>query len=158
MYDSSMTVPIEFHVIGRPSSVNATSGKKKAWKAAVRAAASTALGPTPPPPHAGEVTVKFFFFPSTRQYTDVDNGIKHTLDAISPPILANDKTVLRVIAERFVPEPGSSLIVPVGMAPTLAAALMIASGQTAFKSGVGTPAYATAIKVIDHDGKKAELW
>jgi len=152
-----MTIPLEFLVYGRPSSVNATSTKKSAWKAAVKAAATTALGHMPPTPHKGEVTVKFFFFPTSQQYTDVDNGIKHTLDAISPPVLANDKTVQRVIAERFVPEPGSSLVVPVGMAPTLAMALMSASGQSAFFSG-GLPQYTTAIKVIDYTDKNGEHW
>lgn len=149
-----MTIPIEFQVAGRPSSVNASAEKKRIWKAAVTAAAHAALGPLPAPPHNGEVTVKFFFFPATQQYTDVDNGIKHTLDAISPPILANDKTVLRVVAERFAPIPGASLIVPVGMGPTLARALMTASGQA---TG-GTGQYATAIKVEAHAGKNGAMW
>ncbi|WP_427913960.1 RusA family crossover junction endodeoxyribonuclease [Ramlibacter sp. MMS24-I3-19] len=153
-----MTIPVEFLVHGRPSSVNATSAKKKVWKTAVNAAAASALGSSPPPPHAGEVTVKFFFFPTSRQYTDVDNGIKHTLDAISPPVLQNDKTVMRVVAERFVPEPGSSLIVPVGIAPILANALMSASGQSAFLAGAGKPQYATAIKVVPYTEKSGEHW
>jgi Holliday junction resolvase RusA-like endonuclease len=152
-----MTIPIEFLVYGRPSSVNATSAKKWAWKAAVNDAAVKVLGKSPPPPHVGEVTVKFFFFPPSRQYTDVDNGIKHTLDAISPPVLANDRTVMRVIAERFIPEPGSSLVVPVGMASTLASALMSASGQTASLRG-GLPQYATAIKVVEYADKNGEHW
>jgi hypothetical protein len=149
-----VTIPIEFHVNGRPSSVNASTAKKNIWKAAVKAAAQAALGPVPNPPHDGEVTVKFFFFPATQQYTDVDNGIKHTLDAISPPILANDRTVLRVIAERFAPTPGSSLIVPVGMVPALANALMTASGQAT--GGIGQ--FATAIKIEAHTGKNGALW
>jgi hypothetical protein len=154
----SMTIPVEFLVCGRPSSVNASSAKKKVWKATVNAAAMGALGASPGPPHPGEVTVKFFFFPNSTQYADVDNGIKHTLDAISPPVLANDRTVMRVIAERFVPQPGSSLIVPMGMATTLATALMAATGQGAFLAGVGKPTYATAIKVIEYSETQGEHW
>lgn len=153
-----MPIPVEFQVNGRPSSVNASSAKKNAWKSLVRAAALAAIGPPPLTPHAGDVTVKFYFFPNSQQYHDVDNGIKHTLDAIAPPILANDRYVMRVIAERLVPKPGSSLIVPIGMAPTLAAALMTASGQAASIAGGGAPQHATAIKVVDYVPNNGAYW
>lgn len=65
-----MTIPIEFVAEGRPSSVNATSGKKQAWKAAVNRAAADELtrlhSPKPfPGVHSGDVTVKVFYFRPT---------------------------------------------------------------------------------------------
>ena len=171
-----MPIPIEFVVRGRPSSVNGTSAKAMIWKTAVSTAANARLVANfatslPPAAYTDDATVKVFFFPADDQYTDVDNGLKHTIDAISehlrpvppfPPfasVLANDKTVQRIVAERFPPVPNASLIVPIGFAPTLAAALMIANGQTNAAAGI-TPAeeYATAIKVEAYVDNSGGLW
>ncbi|MCD4500166.1 hypothetical protein [Chromobacterium vaccinii] len=171
-----MPIPIEFVVRGRPSSVNGSAAKAMTWKMAVSKEANISLAAKfapslPPAAYADDATVKVFFFPPNDQYTDVDNGLKHTIDAISehrrpvppsPPfasILANDKTIQRVVAERFPPVPNASLIVPIGFAPTLARALMIANGQT--NNAAGTlPAeeYATAIKVEPYTYNNGGLW
>lgn len=171
-----MPIPIEFVVKGRPSSVNGSSAKAMAWKMAVSNAANTILAakfaPAPPPAaYADDVAVKVIFFPPNGQYTDIDNGLKHTIDAISehtrpvppwPPfssILANDKTVQRVIAERFPPIPNASLIVPIGFAPMLASALMVANGQlNAVASVLPAQEYATAIKVESYNNNNGGLW
>lgn len=156
-----MTIPIEFLVTGRPSSVNSTSAKKRAWKTKVNSAANAAVKAKAAgghhTPYDKEVTVKVFFFPHTQQYLDIDNGLKHTIDAVSPPILSNDRSVVRLIAERFAPTKGAKLTVPIGMASTLATALMTAGGLLSSKTGSpGTPEFSTAIKVesyIPNDGK-----
>lgn len=155
-----MTVPVEFLVYGRPSSVNSTSLKKNDWKSKVNKAAKVALAAAHgqsaiPPPHGGEVTVKIFFFPHTRQYLDVDNGLKHTIDGFSPPVLKNDRTVVRIITERFVPSPGASLIVPVGIAPIIQDALMAASGHS---PGGGGAQFSTAVKIEPFADNKGALW
>ncbi len=168
-----MPIPIEFVITGRPSSVNGKSAKKLAWKKKVSAAGNEELDkkfkPNPfPPPYVGEVALKVFFFPHNGQYTDIDNGLKHTIDALChqkkpvppaapfAPILKNDKTVLRLTVERFAPTPGASLLVPAGFAPTLAKAMMIANGQASAATGLPSkPEYATAIKFepyIDNNG------
>lgn len=152
-----MPVPIEFVVTGKPSSVNSTSIKKNAWKANVNVRANVALNlkfpaPPVPPPYVGDMTVKMFFFPHTNQYLDVDNGIKHTLDAISPPIIKNDRTVQRLVAERISSVPGTSLIVPAALAPTLLQAFNIASGLGAPKS------QATAIKIEAYVSNNGAMW
>ncbi|MGN3966812.1 hypothetical protein ACS0ZG_31925 [Burkholderia gladioli] len=159
-----MTIPIEFLVKGKPSSVNSTSVKKHAWKAKVTAAANAQLaanfggGPIPAA-HAGDVTVKVFFFPHTQQYLDVDNGLKHTIDAFSPPVIANDKTVTRLVAERFAPIPGASLTVPVGIAATLVTALMTASGQASVAAGGAfNPEFSTAVKVESYIFDNGAHW
>lgn len=124
---------------------------------------------TPPPAYVGQVTVKVFYFPSDTMYADVDNGVKHTIDALSVPskkltpvppharILANDKTVMRVIAERFMPTPGAALTVPIGIAPSLAAAMLVANGIGA--GGVpAPPQYATAIKMEGYLQNNGAFW
>jgi hypothetical protein len=167
----AMTIPIEFTVTGRPSSVNGKTAKKRVWKRNVAAEANAKLVANfpmgAPAPHKGEVVAKFFFFPTNTKYTDIDNSLKHTIDAMChdpkalpcplpapagtpaplfASILANDKSVRHVTAERFLPTPGAGLVVSAAAAPALAKALLIANGLTA--AGVpAVPAYATAIKL-----------
>lgn len=153
-----LPVPIEFVVKGKPSSVNSTSAKKTAWKLNVRSEANAALlakypVPPVPSPYAGDLTAKVFFFPHNNQYLDVDNGIKHTLDAMAPPIIANDRSVQRLIAERISAVPGASVVVPVALAPTLLAAFNIASG-----AGGGSKTQATAIKVEPYAANNGAMW
>lgn len=152
-----MPVPIEFVVTGKPSSVNSTSTKKNNWKSIVHREANRALNlkfPTPPvpSPYSGDVTVKLFFFPHTNQYLDVDNGIKHTLDAMSPPIIANDRSVQRLVAERVPSVPGASVVVPAALAPTLLQAFNIANGSGPLKD------QATAIKVEAYVSNNGAMW
>lgn len=153
-----MPVPIEFVVKGKPSSVNSTSTKKVAWKLNVRNEANAALlakHPVPPVPvpYVGDLTAKFFFFPHNHQYLDVDNGIKHTLDAMAPPIIANDRFVQRLIAERISAVPGASVVVSAALAPTLLAAFNIANGAYG-----GAKTQATAIKVEPYTNNNGAMW
>lgn len=152
-----MPIPIEFVVTGKPSSVNSTSTKKNIWKANVNTQANVALNlkfsaPLVPPPHAGDMTVKLFFFPHTNQYLDVDNGIKHTLDAMSPPIIDNDRSVQRLVVERIFSVPGTSVIVPAALAPTLLKAFNVARGLGAPKM------QATAIKIETYVNNNGAMW
>lgn len=117
------------------------------------------------------MTVKVFFFPHNHHYTDIDNGLKHTIDALAchsrlvppaapfAPILQNDKAIIRLIAERFAPIPNASLVVPAGAAPTLLQALMIAAGRvSASVVGPVKPEYATAIKFEPYKYENAGFW
>jgi hypothetical protein len=89
-------------------------------------------------------------------YVDVDNGLKHTIDGFNPPLLKNDKTVMRVIAERFLPpKAGASLIVPVGIVPVLLNAMQVASGALA--PGIRAD-HVTAVKVEAHAPNAGGLW
>jgi hypothetical protein len=169
------TVPIEFVVKKRPSSVNDSSRAKK-WKTNVATEGKAALlanGPVPLPlsPYADQVTLKVFFFPHNGQYTDIDNGLKHMIDALAchprpvppaapfAPILKNDKTIVRLIAERFAPIPKASLVVPAAAAPILLQALMIASGRVPPKMvGPVKPEYATAIKFEPYKYENVDFW
>lgn len=143
---------------GKPSSVNSTSAKKVAWKNNVSKEAVNALRlkypvPPAPMPYAGNLTAKFFFFPHNNQYLDVDNGIKHTLDAMAPSIIANDRSVQRLIAERISAVPGVSLVIPAALAPNLLAAFNIASGI-----GGGPKVQATAIKIEPYINNNGAMW
>lgn len=134
-----MTIPIEFVVTGKPSSVNSTTLKKNVWVGIVNAAAQVQVNLQYPgvAPSMNDATVKLCFFPHNNQYLDVDNGIKHTIDAFCPPILANDKSVQRVMAERFMPAPGAALCAAAAASVTIANALAIQAAGN----------HATAIKV-----------
>lgn len=154
-----MSLPLTFVAVGKPSSVNGTSAKKHAWKAIVNGAASAAVAAKLPPwvggPYRGRTTVKLFFFPATLQYIDVDNGIKHTIDGMNPPVLLNDKDVLRVLAERVPPVSGAGVVVPIGAAFELVQAAYIAAGTWA----AAVPAkHATAVKVQKHMSTGWSLW
>jgi len=154
-----MSLPLAFVAVGKPSSVNGTPAKKHAWKAIVNVAASAAVAAKLPPwvggPYPGRTTVKLFYFPATLQYIDVDNGIKQTIDGMNPPVLLNDKDVIRVLAERIRPVPGAGVVVPIGAAFELVQAAQIAAGTWA----AGTPAkHATAVKVQKHMSTAWSLW
>lgn len=155
-----MTIPIEFTILGNPSSVNSTTLKKNTWKTLVQAAAKGALTIMYPGviPYAGMVTVKVFYFPINQQYIDVDNGLKHTIDGMAKNIFENDKTVTRIIAERFPLIPGSRLVVPIGLGSHISGALSNAhrvkpaSGVTVQKTHV------TAVKVEAYADNKGKFW
>lgn len=154
-----MTVPIEFLATGRPSSVNGTTAKKNVWKQIVNSVAHAELLRTHSPnavpaAYAAEVTVKVFYFPTNRQHVDVDNGLKHTIDAISPPILKNDKLVQRLITERILPVAGTSVKAPIAVAPMLARGFDIANGRLHGVKAVHT----TAVRVEMYVANGGALW
>jgi hypothetical protein len=132
--------------------VNSPSGRKQQWKADVSTAAAAVLAATVPPwtwppgpLYAGDVVAKVWYFPPTAQYIDVDNGLKYTIDGLCPP-LWDDKTVMRVIAERVVaPVANAALLAPIGLAATLLNAMQAAVGGPGV-AGV----HATAVKVEAH--------
>ncbi len=154
-----MTVPFEFVATGRPSSVNASTSKKAKWKRrvdrTVRIELIRAHLPKPVPAvYAAEVTVKVFYFPTNKQYVDIDNGLKHTIDALAPHTLTNDKLVQRLVVERFLPVPGSSMKVPITYGASLAKAFDLANGVT----HPGRPLHATAVKLEPYISNGGALW
>lgn len=161
-----MTLPLEFVVAGRPASVNAPT-KRDAWKTRVRTAAKLALGAWTGPAHPVKVTVKVFYFPASGQYIDIDNGLKYTIDALCPPaagsrwvpvgpaLLQNDRTVTRVITERFPTASATSLVAPAGLAATLLQAWLIA--RPAVPGGT-PPEHATAVKVEGYTPPAGGFW
>ncbi|WP_318365283.1 RusA family crossover junction endodeoxyribonuclease [Enterobacter sp.] len=117
------TTIVEFAIIGRPASVNSGKGsatRKKLWKALVHKEASSHYSGSPV---CYETTIKVFYFPHNGQYTDVDNGLKYTLDGIKNLVINDDKQVTRIIAERFLRAPGASLVVPLSAAAPVAGVL-----------------------------------
>lgn len=165
-----MTIPIEFIVLGRPASVNGPSEKKRRWKTRVNRVARIALlksvRPAPAPAATlVNVTVKVFFFPPDKQYCDVDNGLKHTIDAIAPStrhhakfvlppyVIADDKVVQRIVVERFPPAAGARLVTSIGTAATLLQAIYLGNGGRYARKRM----YATAVKVESYNNGGA-LW
>ncbi len=154
-----MCIPLEFVVNGLPSSVNGKDPKRKQeWQSDVLSSCQTAIARKQPisipAPYADDVTVKVFYFPKTDQYSDVDNGLKHLIDAFSeqngkisnpPKLLMNDKQVMRIIAERIKRTAGALVNVPVGSAAGIAEAIS------------GTK-QATAIRVEAYASNGGDLW
>lgn len=156
-----MTIPIEFTILGNPSSVNSTSIKKNTWKLLVEGASLDALSSTYPggAKYADTVAVKVFYFPVNNQYIDVDNGLKHTIDGLAEHILVNDRTVTRIITERFPLIPGASLIVPIGLGSHIAGALSKAHTATPSSAGVTVQkTHVTAVKVESYFDNKGIFW
>lgn len=165
-----MPLPLEFHHIGRPASVNGTSQEKQDWRRDIAAATDAKLTqkfagqPVPKPyltskgvPKAvgGKATVKVFFFPHNQQYIDIDNGLKYTIDGIAEALLTNDKLVSRIVSERFLPGPGISIIAPASRYSTLAAALAISSPSAA-SAMLGRDV--VAIKIEDYQSNRGKYW
>ncbi len=154
-----MTIPIEFVAEGRPASVNAGKAKKDIWQNEVHWKATLQLhlnyfaAKKIPPPYKGDAVVHMIYFPMNRQYTDVDNGLKRTIDAFCPPLLKNDKTVQRIITERVLPSAGNKSIVSIKNAASLLEAATLALGTPS-----QAPIYASAIKVEIFSGNTAALW
>lgn len=142
-----MCIPIEFVVVGRPHSVNdKDSSKKQIWKSAVLSSCQNEIKKKKsimnPAPYADEVTIKVFYFPKTNQYSDVDNGLKYLIDAISeekgktsnpPKLLKDDSNVTRIIAERIKMTAGNLVNVPLGAAANIAQAIFFSEQATAVK-------------------------
>jgi Holliday junction resolvase RusA-like endonuclease len=157
-----MTIPIEFTVLGNPSSVNSTSKKKNTWKRLVEDASRGALSSGYPGglKYPDSVAVKVFYFPVNKQYIDVDNGLKHTIDGLAEHILENDRTVIRIITERFPLIPGANLVVPIGLGSYITGALLKAHTATPSSAGVTVQkkTHVTAVKVEAYFNNKGMFW
>jgi len=147
-----MLVPlVEFAVIGRPASVNAgdkNAARKRIWKQLVYTEASNQYSG---PPVSYKTTLKVFYFPHNNQYTDVDNGLKYTLDGIKNLVIDDDKQVTRIIAERFLREPGASLVVPLNIAAPVANVLHAMESKP-------KKDYVTLIKLEKYECNGGSLW
>lgn len=150
-----MCLPLEFTVVGKPYSANrSTSQKKKNWQNNVMDTCQNAINQKNKPlnnpnPYTGEVTVKVFYFPKNNSYCDVDNGLKHLIDGFSEPkpnskiaaplpppppkLLKDDRNIMRIITERFIRKPGSTLTLPKNMASIAANAIVATDHCTAVK-------------------------
>ena len=164
--------------MGHPPSVNnASTLKKDGWKAIVRAecAATIAAGTQPlmPLPYERSSIAKVYFFPTTKQYFDLDNGLKYTLDAINhysadkdatrlglvptpQTLLIDDRNVARIIAERVILKPGASVVTRIGSVPIFIAAYAAAMAAAAVP-GSAKP-YGVAIKVESFRKRHGPKW
>jgi Holliday junction resolvase RusA-like endonuclease len=66
------------------------------------------------------VSVTIYYFPSAPMKGDVDNIVKHILDALNGVAYLDDRTVERVVAQKFEPQVDWAIEVP---SDRLAAAL-----------------------------------
>ncbi|MHA4870075.1 hypothetical protein ACXZ1M_20505 [Duganella sp. PWIR1] len=169
-----MPLPIEFYHEGKPASANGSWNEKKQWKLDIAKATNDALVkkflPNPvPKPHltkkgvakayGGQATIKVFFFPHSNQYIDIDNGLKYTIDGIAESLMTNDKYVTRIISERFLPMPGTSVVAPLARLNVLTTALSLANTPTLMAGGGVTPAPdVTAIKIETYQSNGGKYW
>lgn len=141
---------LEMIVFGRPATVNRKGPKslKAIWQSKVFNSASAE--------YTGmqvkyKTTFKIFYFPHNNSYSDVDNGLKFTIDALAPVVMENDRQITRIIAERFVKEPGKSLVVPLSLAPSIAKILEIRENNSPAE-------YMTLIKIEKYKCNGGKLW
>ncbi|WP_313049758.1 RusA family crossover junction endodeoxyribonuclease [Atlantibacter subterraneus] len=139
---------IEFDLSGKPASVNGCKARKDSWKAQVQ---SKVMALYTGGKNGEKFTVKIFYFPHNEQYCDIDNGLKYTIDGMASDLMDNDKTVTRIITERFPKIPGASLIVPLNIAPQIA---QVIKQREISKS----PVYLTLVKVEEYDYNGGSLW
>ena len=96
-------LPFEFVVQGIAISFQTSSSSKDAWKAAVKAAASSAM-----PEGAwlldGALAVTIFIFPCAVMQGDVDNRVKPILDALIKCVYFDDAQIERVVVQKFEPD------------------------------------------------------
>ncbi|MBO0637843.1 RusA family crossover junction endodeoxyribonuclease [Pantoea agglomerans] len=139
---------IEFHLTGKPASVNGSTERKNSWKDQVYRTVTAMYSNG----KVGEkLTLKVFYFPHNQQYCDVDNGLKYTIDGMAPVLMTNDRNVTRIIAERFPKSPGASLVVSLSIAPYIA-------NLIAMRETNNTPDYITLVKLEEYECNGGNLW
>jgi crossover junction endodeoxyribonuclease RusA len=95
------TFPIEFFIVDQvPVSLSGSSRSRDRWKENVANSARMAIIPgswaTDKP-----ISVTIFYFPDGHMQGDIDNIVKHILDAMKGVIYADDRLVERVWAQKF---------------------------------------------------------
>lgn len=167
----------EFYAVGKPPSVNKASTKKKDdWKDIVRSQCAATIAKRTetltPLPFAKSSLVKAYFFPPTKQYFDLDNGLKYTLDAINhatasedakrlglpvvpQTLVTDDCHFVRIIAERVVLRPGASLVTRIHSVPVLMGAYQ---SVTKARAAGSARLYGVAIKVEPFRKHHGPVW
>lgn len=96
--DRPPRLPWEIVVSGSPSSVQSKGKRPQDWRQRVRAAAGSAW-PSNSPPWSDDVAAVMVIF-DFGQVGDIDNKIKHTLDALVELVLTDDRQVQQVFVAR----------------------------------------------------------
>lgn len=96
-----LSFPIEFFIVDQvPISLSGGGKSRDRWKESVANSARMAIGldswATDQP-----VSVTIFYFPDGHMKGDVDNIVKHILDAMTGVIYVDDRHVERVWAQKF---------------------------------------------------------
>ena len=97
--------PIEFIVEGTAVSLQAERRESiDQWKFRIIEASRTVL----PEAHfatEAPLAITLFYFPAAEMQGDVDNILKHILDALEKHIYMNDRQIQRIVVQKF--EPGN---------------------------------------------------
>jgi hypothetical protein len=132
--------PFEFLVEGVPVASKNTGASKQEWIEDVKARYSVKL----PEGHwatMDPVYVTILYFPSAPMQGDVDNIVKHIVDAMKNSIYVDDKQVERVIVQKFEPHRAFAFTNPTS---TLAQALETAPPVVYVR--------------VDTEGTAKEIW
>lgn len=120
--------PLEFHLTGTPISLQGRSASKERWKTEVKKAARQRIAQTvdwawlDPEPLA----LTIYYFPSIPMGGDIDNIVKPIMDALVGVAYLDDKSIERVIVQKFEPDLGWAFAAP---SMQLAVALSTAAGS-----------------------------
>jgi len=103
--DEDVLFPFEFHLAGTPVSLQGKAASRDRWKNEVADAARqriaeivewTYLEPEP-------LSLTIYYFPVAPMGGDIDNIVKPIMDALIGVVYLNDKTVERVMVQKFEP-------------------------------------------------------
>jgi hypothetical protein len=104
-------LPFEFNVPGIPVSLQGSVASRDAWKSKIRQAARAHL---PEGAWSLEIPVEvtILFLSGDAMSGDLDNRIKPILDALSGPVLLDDRLVDRLVVQRFAPSESCQILSP----------------------------------------------
>jgi hypothetical protein len=120
--------PFEFYLAGTPISLQASAPSIDRWKAEVREAASERVRATVDLLYLEDrpLAITIYYFPSAAMQGDVDNIVKPIVDALEGLVYLNDRTIERVVVQKFEPAVDWQFVEP---SEQLAKALDTASGR-----------------------------
>jgi hypothetical protein len=106
MSDQETLYPLEFFIAGVPVSAGGSAESRNRWKALVAETARQRQRETDELGFLAErtVAVTIYYFPSAPMKGDVDNIVKHILDALKGIAYVDDGAVERVVSQKFEPQ------------------------------------------------------
>lgn len=106
--------PLEFHLVGVPLSLQASTASKERWKTVVREAARRRAEDVVELIWLEEepLAVAIYYFPTAPMDGDVDNIVKPILDALIGTAYLDDRAIERVLSQKFEPGIGWSFNAP----------------------------------------------
>ncbi|WP_203561171.1 RusA family crossover junction endodeoxyribonuclease [Jiella pacifica] len=96
-------LPLEFLVQGTPTSLQGSARSRDEWQERVRQAARAVI-PLDAWLLLQPLAVTIYIFPATVLPGDIDNRVKHILDAMTRVVYLEDRQIHRIVVQKFEPD------------------------------------------------------